>query len=38
MFDDAMAENHRDFIIFHLDLPQEEAQNRLLHRKICSAC
>lgn len=38
MFDDVMTENKRDFVIFHLDISEEEAQNRLLHRKICSAC
>lgn len=38
MFDTVMSENNRDFIIFHLDITEEEAQNRLLHRKICSAC
>ncbi len=38
MFDDVMQENGRDFIIFHLDLAEEVAQDRLLHRKICSAC
>ncbi len=38
MFDDVMSEHNRDFVIFHLDISEEEAQNRLLHRKICSAC
>ena len=38
MFDDVMTKNNRDFVIFHLDISEEEAQNRLLHRKICSVC
>lgn len=38
MFDDVMSEHGRDFVIFHLDISEEEAKNRLTHRKICSSC
>lgn len=38
MFDDVMTENKRDFVIFLLDISEEEAKNRLTHRKICSTC
>jgi adenylate kinase len=38
MFEDAMVEHSRDFIIFYLDISDEEAEKRLFHRKICSVC
>lgn len=38
MFDEVMQENKRDFIIFHLDLADDIAHQRLLHRKICASC
>ncbi len=38
MFDQTMLDHKRDFIVFHLDLSEEEAMNRLEHRKICATC
>lgn len=38
MFDEAMAHTGRDFIIFHLLVPQDIATQRLLGRLICPTC
>jgi polyphosphate kinase 2 (PPK2 family) len=38
MFEDVMVEHNRDFIVFYLDISEEEAEKRLHHRKICSTC
>jgi adenylate kinase len=38
MFDEVIHENGRDFVVFYLDISEEEANNRLTHRKICSSC
>ncbi len=38
MFDEVMQEHQRDFIIFHLDIADDIAYQRLLHRKICANC
>ena len=38
LFDEAMTAHKRDFIIFHLDITDDQAMERLLHRKICPSC
>lgn len=38
MFDNIREEEKRDFILFHLQLSEEQATERLLHRKMCPVC
>lgn len=38
MFDDIVASQWREFVVFHLKLSDEDAKQRLLHRKMCPVC
>lgn len=38
MFDEAMKETSRDFIVFHLDISEDIATSRLQNRWICPVC
>lgn len=38
MFDNAMKQHDRDFIVFHLAVPDEIVRQRLFHRRMCPTC
>ena len=38
MLDEVYEKQQRDFVVFHIVVPEEIALQRLLHRAICPAC